>query len=604
MIGVSLFFYQRERNTAGDAWALVNLMNIEPVQPSKRRVEMATVVPKLADVLNNSRAEEKLHLCFQEDTPADWFIIHSFRWVSIQNKGKPQGEGDFVVFHPQYGVMVVEVKGGGVEYRSGEWFSASGDGSIVKIKDPEKQASDTKFVLLDLLNKSGLYSYLVCHAVWLPDVNVSSDTKLPPNLPRAILLDKTDMENPTAAIERVFEFWKAKHPNTSSRIAMERMEDVKGILLPHLQLVKPLSMEVEDLEEQYIRLTEEQASVLAGLEMNRRVAVVGRAGTGKTLVACEKGRRDAANGKKVLLLCYNTELAKFLRSCHSDSGINIKTIHGFALDYLREHYPARIVGLGNLSQLTSEDFSYVMNEFCETAGATDQYDTILVDEAQDFEEAWLDALEHFLVRGGAWHVFYDPLQCINHNSAEYRDIFEVRKFFVYPLTKNMRNTDPISRACLHVLNAKVDRAYFKGIAGRRPEIVPHMDDELNVKLRELLAYLLYEEKIDENRITVITLNSLDTTGVTGRTRKMIPHFTTVRKFKGLENDIVIVVDTNLGHLLDPSRQKLLYVAMSRARAHVSVLIELHGKYRNLIMDRLGCSEKNLGDHIIKLIVEG
>ena len=53
----------------------------------------------------------------------------------------------------------------------------------------------------------------------------------------------------------------------------------------------------------------------------------------------------------------------------------------------------------------------------------------------------------------------------------------------------------------------------------------------------------------------------------------------VRKYKGLENDIIIIPDLNEDFFQDEETKKLLYVAMSRAKVHVILIINTENMNR-------------------------
>ena len=58
-------------------------------------------------------------------------------------------------------------------------------------------------------------------------------------------------------------------------------------------------------EASLVRLTTEQMRILDYLAFSPRLGITGAAGTGKTLVAMERAARLAAEGQRVLLLCFN-----------------------------------------------------------------------------------------------------------------------------------------------------------------------------------------------------------------------------------------------------------------------------------------------------------
>ena len=95
--------------------------------------------------------------------------------------------------------------------------------------------------------------------------------------------------------------------------------------------VEPLlSFRIAEEEQRRIQLTNQQIRTLDMLSRQRRVAISGGAGTGKTVLAREKAQRLAAEGFKTLLTCYNRPLADFLRSTTGGhEGLIITSFHQF-----------------------------------------------------------------------------------------------------------------------------------------------------------------------------------------------------------------------------------------------------------------------------------
>jgi len=60
-------------------------------------------------------SERLVYLAFRE-LPSGYVVMHSFPWLrprrDFANEPLAEGEADFVVLHPELGVLVVEVKGG------------------------------------------------------------------------------------------------------------------------------------------------------------------------------------------------------------------------------------------------------------------------------------------------------------------------------------------------------------------------------------------------------------------------------------------------------------------------------------------------------------
>src|SRR5262245_36589659 len=141
------------------------------------------MVPNLAEgelAGLKSQAEASFYRACRDSLPADWLVLFSVPWVGTTVGGRRyDGEADFIVFVPSSGFLVIEVKGGGVEYVpiEGRWYSTDGRGTRHAIKDPFRQAVSEKHSVLDILrNNAGWRSahtewVLAGHAVLLLDVD-------------------------------------------------------------------------------------------------------------------------------------------------------------------------------------------------------------------------------------------------------------------------------------------------------------------------------------------------------------------------------------------------------------------------------------------------
>jgi hypothetical protein len=76
-------------------------------------------------------------LCAQ--LPKNVAVFHSYPWLrperDLRRTVLREGEADFVVVHPRYGFLVIEVKGGRLDFdpATQEWIR---DGGRHQVKDP------------------------------------------------------------------------------------------------------------------------------------------------------------------------------------------------------------------------------------------------------------------------------------------------------------------------------------------------------------------------------------------------------------------------------------------------------------------------------------
>ena len=127
-----------------------------------------------------------------------------------------------------------------------------------------------------------------------------------------------------AAFERIFSFWRSTGPGSDGIALLER------VLANSFELPAPLAVELEEDKRELLQLTEQQYRILDTLARQPRAAIAGCAGSGKTFLAAEKARRLARQGFRVLVLCFNTLLARHLRRGLQD----VDEIEAYSFDEL------------------------------------------------------------------------------------------------------------------------------------------------------------------------------------------------------------------------------------------------------------------------------
>ncbi len=73
---------------------------------------MARMIPEAPAPDTASAAERRFFARLRDGTPDDIVAFHHVAWLVPGRNGVPEeGESDFVVAHPEYGALAVEVKG-------------------------------------------------------------------------------------------------------------------------------------------------------------------------------------------------------------------------------------------------------------------------------------------------------------------------------------------------------------------------------------------------------------------------------------------------------------------------------------------------------------
>jgi hypothetical protein len=524
-----------------------------------------------------SAAERKVFDALRDQLPDDWTVFHSASVIFKDHaEGARDDEGDFVLCHPERGIVCLEVKGGGLECRHGEWFRLPAGAEKERMRDPFTQALDHKHALRRKIAEQPGWrdrKLFLVHALAFPDISVHK-LVLAPDAPPEIVLDRNDLVDIGAAIERVL----ADHEGSRDKRAAPGHEGVamlEELLAPTFRIEVPMATLFAEEDRALVELTEEQAAILNHYGRDRRMVVTGCAGSGKTMIAIERARRLAQSGRRVLFVCFNKALRKHLAETSKVDGLDFFTFHGLC---------TRLASIAELELPKYDDeppreyWSSVLPnallEAVEKLGG--QYDDILVDEAQDLESEWLMALTYTLrdVDHGSVWLFMDDNQRVYDTTLDVPP--EYRPF---DLTVNCRNTRAIHAEVTKLYEGEI-KPQVKGPPGRQPELIPTNDEPS--KIEAVLDRLCGEQDVRPQDVVVLSGHGREKSGVyghgagrwsytdkRGRGGKSV-FFSSIRGFKGLESPVVILCE--LDNLDEESRDNQLYVGLSRARNHCVILV--------------------------------
>lgn len=489
--------------------------------------------------------------------PDDWHVISDV-FFPVQRKNAPtlDGQVDFVLVHRKWGVIVMEVKGGTVAIRGGEWETTNRDGTF-DIKDPFKQANDYKWHLKKIVLQRTGHDLFFMHAVALP--STSRPAAHIGAHPTDLVLFKADLDSPTAAIDRVL----AYHKPSEHRMSRKQVDDVVDLFAPTISIKPRLVDLAGSAVKKQIELTRQQRIAFEGTRSMSRVWVRGGAGTGKTVLAMERARKLANEGARVLLSCYNKPLGDQLRSQLSDQPlITAGHFHNIATRLGR----SRPAGVSDSEWLDS-GLADAMFDKCTAEGHT--WDAVIIDEAQDFSAYWLEVLEQLLDPKGRGQL----IAFSDDNQRLFRDRDRASlPAEPYELTVNCRNTPEINESASRPLGITMECLRESGLNPTVDVVAGDLMPTVRTRLHEIVV----DGGIPVDRVAVLSpsrplIDKLQDTRI-GRWDAVeigCPGLVceTVHRFKGLEADAVVLVLPDDG----PFDPKLFYVGASRACAVLSIV---------------------------------
>ena len=524
----------------------------------------------------DSAAERRLYEGFLEQLDDAFVIYHSVDWVVGGRAGPDEGEADFVITHPELGLLALEVKGGRVAYDPGtrRWTQTGHSGKHGLDEDPFHQAKGAMHSLVRILEgQPGWDRWKPSYGFGVAFPDGSYDTAAHPGAPAEIVIDRNDFARLAERVPEVMRTWS----RSGRRFGSEGMDAVSTALGFRVEIRTPLKLRFDEEDKKIVELTSDQAWVLAFVLHRRRAAVTGPAGSGKTLLAVSVAKQLATAGHRTLFTCFNRMLGEHLRASVGDvGGIKTATFHQLCVQTAKEagiDLPPEDAGPG------SPYFEHRLPEALAEAAARlgPRYDAIVVDEGQDFREWWWPALLslHSDPDAGLLYVFADDNQNLYGGALPVGE--EDR---VGPISLNLRNTKQIGEF-VSVFYRGEQQPIARGPEGEPVEILGYGDDEdLEHLLGVVLRNLVEEEHVPLEDIVVLTpsgtgksrLRSKGTVEGYRLSETVEPDTvlaTSVHAFKGLERPVVIIAELGDKHLED--LRQYLYVGGSRARNHLVVL---------------------------------
>lgn len=554
---------------------------------------MPEFIPPIPKNFHGSMGEKIVYEAFQT-LPDHCIIFHSFAWTEEENKSfRKQGETDFLIYDPTRGILVIEVKSGEIKVENEEWFQTGSDGRRrLMHKNPYFQAEESKFYILKQILERKLPKGEKCPintCLFFPQL-VFQRANLPSYLKRDFILDNTNLPNINKGIDRVYNFYNSKNQINLSETSRE---NIKKWLNPYFKLVPVQKWDIEVREELFLRLTKEQSILLDFLEEQDRAVIGGGAGTGKTILAVEHAKRLGTESEKVLFLVFNSLLKKNILEEHFkfDKTIQVESFFSLVRNFEGED--------GDKLEKTKNFINHLLTKQIELP-----YSHLIIDEGQDFEEDWLSVLES--ATKGKFFVYYDKSQMIHKESSDLPKWLHDAECRLV-LKKNCRNTKQISTTSNAFIRLESQNTKNE-IEGRMPTWIECENDaEFTTATLSILKNKLREENIQPEQIVLATTIGLETSYLNQlshihnviiskeRIKRQIQK-TNIRKFKGLEADILLLVDVDFSEINSEAWRKLMYTGCSRAKHELYILSR---KLKPLTVDEVEFSVKEARKYISK-----
>ena len=539
---------------------------------------MAVMYPSDIENYNYQPSEKDFYLALKEQLSDKYHVFYSVRWFDTVNDKRVDSESDFIIFDPSFGFLTIEVKGGtGIEINDKKWTLLEEypghESSKRELKcSPYEQAEKSMRHFYDYFYQEFTQSFNGVYGFAVAFPRFSIVHKGLSDVTSELTIDLNDMHKLGAKINAIFHYWRNKRNLTAPFSATQKQKFI-NLINKRISLSAAAGALIPIKEKEIKKISIVQDSIIDLLYNYKQAKIVGGAGTGKTHIAIKKANRDYLLGKKVLFTCCSEHVAEFARTflpssvdCMSYEQL-VKTITG-------DQYPLLPKNLHGYS---------VCFDIIDSFNNIVKYDSIVVDEAQDFDLNMCMMVRYLMKneQESSLYVFYDKNQ--NLFLQDFEDSFGIT-LQPFILRYNIRNT-------AHIYNCAVDESNLgedtiaNNLLGFKPEIYKFKNKLQALKtLTNIINKLAQKEMVSIESIVVLSdlpkeqtilanethIGPFEITCKRGNNNSIL--FSTTKDFKGLESDVVIYLNQVFKSLPDTLLQKTnRYVAITRARYYLYIL---------------------------------
>ena len=503
----------------------------------------------------------------------DFTVFHGVHWSREYAKWTHFGEVDFVVINRSGDVLLIEQKNGAL---------VDGDDGLVKqYEDGDKNVNHQIRRSVDKVHQKfrwqhgGKGKLKLDYLIYCPDHRVVKVNSAALDMSR--IVDSGAKDGLPTRIQSVL--------GASTDSTDGWTDTVRAFFHQTLDLVPDIHAHIDAQETAFVRRVGGLADLLSRLEMEPlRLRIRGTPGCGKSLIAREAHDRAVDSGRRPLLVCFNRNLAERLRARVKGGGY-VDTWNGFCAKFL-ESQGAK---LDFRAASTNPRFWQEVQEQVIGAVIPDDwlFDTLVVDEGQDFEQEWYDILKLFLTPNAGTIWLEDADQNIYGKES-----VSLPGFVGYRADTNFRSPESIAAFIRDVLPFRFEVG--SDLPGLGVAVNTYDDPEDQLRIVSRLVRNLNRRGFAYHDIIVLTCRGVANSVFSEREKVgnvSLRRFTgdydlfgnqlstdgqlafdSVYRFKGQEAPAVILIDVDPDPEHLDRAHRLLYCGMTRATVRLELIV--------------------------------
>ena len=503
----------------------------------------------------------------------EFTVYHGIHWARADVGGSVYGEIDFIIANRQGRLLAIEQKDVPVMVVRNDL--------VVHYRHeraPKSLITQVSRNLNALRNEFGRKhqgrGLSIDHLLYLPESVIEG--QLPAGVDPERVIDRTTAHELIARIEALFD----ASPTPTGETPADPLE-VHEYLAQVVRAAPHIGLLGERAKTFSSRLSSGLTTWAQRLEMSPyRLHVKGTAGSGKTQLALEELKRAQAAGLRSLYVCYNRALADAMRQSAPRES-KVVTFHEMGREFMEAlGEPLNFQDPGIYGRMAEVAVNYAPQ-------LQGSFGCIVVDEAQDFERAWVDALIQMATPVTRMLVLEDANQRLYE-----REPLALPDWVVMKSPVNYRSPKAVVDLINEMQLTDEPIEWGGAVIGESPEVFEYGEEGPLEATAQALASLI-EQGFRPEQIVVLSLRgassselflaSPETQYAGYRLRRHVGYedgevkysegeilLETVHRFKGQAADAMVLVGVPQSVDSEMERNRV-FVGMTRGRLQVSIL---------------------------------
>lgn len=500
--------------------------------------------------------------------PDSFDVFHNLPWSSEHQGSQHFGEIDLVVISHHGHILLIEVKAGSIQEGPNsltKTYGGSGGAKDIGHQVRRQHGSLKKRMKDGAIPQVSIETMLV-----LPDHVVKSEVLA---YPRERIVDATEMDSLCQLVIRTF-------PNDFPSAQVR--EKVVDFFANRFQVVTDVSSSISQVQQLSTSLASGLATWVPKISHKSNEFVIqGTAGSGKTQLALKLLQEAVKAKERGCYVCFNKPLADHLSKL-APPAVEVTTFHQLCRDFAER----------KAEKLDFSDpgiFKWMVAEYLEASEAfAKSIDILIIDESQDFEPSWVQAVWGRLKDSGRLYVMGDSGQQLYD-----REPFELPNAVRVDCMDNFRSPKKVVQTINQLGLSEIAVEARSAHIGETPNFYT-WSSEPGASLNALQQCLtkLWEDGYSPEQVAVISYHGAKTSEVIkldeigGYKTKRFSNYDeagnalwtngallveSVYRYKGQSMPVVVLCEVDFQELTEKEKRKL-FVGLTRGQLRVDIVL--------------------------------